>query len=731
MNYLILNIHGLFRGKELELGRNSDTGGQTKYVLEFGKALGQKSISNNIYIFTRLIDDRRFSSDYALKEEKIGKNIKIIRIRCGGKRYIKKEKLWNYLDEFVDNCLRFIKENSLSFDIIHSHYADAGYIAMELSKYLNIPFIHTGHSLGISKREKLLNSGMSMSRIESEYNISRRIKTENEIIQKALFIITSTDQEIEGQYKAYKNFKKGTFFVIPPGVDLDKFYPYYHNPAEGDLSVDESLEYEKLLQARQSIKMELSRFLVDPGKPIILTICRPERRKNIEGLIHAYGNDKELQHIANLAIFAGIRKDIREKEDKAENRILIDMLLLMDKYDLYGKMAIPKKHDFEYEIPELYRYTASINGVFVNSAFIEPFGLTLIEASASGLPIVSTNSGGPKDIVKKCNNGILVDVSNTENISKGIKSILVDMDKWREYSNNGIINTKKHFSWETHSKVLLSLLKEKGIEDSHIKPKSKNFSFESIKLKFQNFKFFIITDIDNTLIGDDNTYLQRLSEFLAENKMSIGFGIATGRNVESALLLLQNYNVPMPDLFITSVGSEIYYYFNGLVYTKGWESYIKRKWNPERIESCLDGLSFLKKQIDLRKFKISYYIDEYHSEKIDEIHRILKKEKLEYNMIITEMKMIDIIPKRASKYKAIKYLCDKWNIYPDNILIAGDSGNDKEMLKRMPKSVIVSNYQKELENLKKGKNVYFSKYPCSGALLDALFHYGFIGEKLI
>jgi hypothetical protein len=67
--------------------------------------------------------------------------------------------------------------------------------------------------------------------------------------------------------------------------------------------------------------------------------------------------------MANLAIFAGIRKDISKMEDN-ERAVLTEILLLMDKYDPYGKIAIPKKHDFETVVPELYRLAAEKGGVF-------------------------------------------------------------------------------------------------------------------------------------------------------------------------------------------------------------------------------------------------------------------------------------------------------------------------------------------------------------------------------
>ncbi len=80
---------------------------------------------------------------------------------------------------------------------------------------------------------------------------------------------------------------------------------------------------------------------------------------------------------------------------------LNDILIAIDRFDLYGKVAYPKHHHPN-DIPVLLRMAASSQGVFVNPALTEPFGLTLIEAAASGLPIVATEDGGPSDIIKTC-----------------------------------------------------------------------------------------------------------------------------------------------------------------------------------------------------------------------------------------------------------------------------------------------------------------------------------------
>ena len=380
----MFSIHGLLRSTNLEMGRDADTGGQIKYVIELANALSRSSKVRRVDLFTRLIADKNVSEDYSNPLEVVNEKFRIVRIQCGGRKYIRKELLWPHLDEFIDKTVKFIKSNKAVPDIVHGHYADAGYVAMQLSEIFAIPFVFTGHSLGNPKKQKLLNDEMKEDDIIKRYKIDRRIATEESILKEAELIIASTNQEVEEQYGMYDNKSIPEYRVVPPGIDIEKFYPYYHD------MVQEIPRDEMAIHAHASVLQELNRFFLQPDKSLILALCRPDKRKNIAGLIEAFGEDLELQAMANLAIFAGIRKDIHSKEEN-EREVLTEMLLLMDKYDLYGKMAIPKKHDFELEVPELYRIASEKRGVFVNIALTEPFGLTLLEASASGLPILATD----------------------------------------------------------------------------------------------------------------------------------------------------------------------------------------------------------------------------------------------------------------------------------------------------------------------------------------------------
>ncbi len=715
----MFSIHGLVREKNMELGRDADTGGQVLYVVELARHLSRRDDVARVDLMTRLVSDKTVSADYAEPVCRVNEKFRIIRIQCGGKKYIRKELLWPHLDEYADKTIQFIKQEKKIPDIVHGHYADAGYVASQLAQLFNIGFIFTGHSLGRQKKARLLSDGMKEADIIKKYKIDRRIYAEEDILKTCDLIVASTNQEVEQQYGAYvDHHMPPRFSVIPPGIDVERFYPYYYD------NVTEEVRHEEELFARASVLEELNRFFTYPDKPLILALSRPDKRKNISGLIRAYGEDRELSSMANLAVFAGIRKDITDKEEN-EREVLTMMLLSMDKYDLYGRMAIPKKHDFEFEVPELYRIAAEKKGVFVNVALTEPFGLTLIEAASSGLPIVATSDGGPRDIVENCKNGLLVDPLDSRAISQAIKKIITSNDIWKRYSRNGVMNVRRYYTWDSHAdrymKEVRKTIQESGKTGIDVaRPR------DAIGQRIMGLDYFLVCDIDNTLIGDDNSRLKDLVEIIRKNRSRFGFGVATGRTVRSAVDYLKKMGVCFPDIIISSVGAELYY-GRKLQFSQGWATHISKGWDRKKIVELLRGLSFLKYQEEetQREFKVSYDMAP-GRDRLARVHNTLLKNKCRYNLIYSHNQYLDILPYRASKGKAIRYLGYKWQIPLANFLVCGDSGNDEEMLKGDIKGVIVGNYSPELKALKGSRDIYFAGAACAGGIIEGLEHYQFV-----
>lgn len=701
---LLISVHGLIRGEHLELGVDADTGGQCTYVLDLAKALAEHPQVGKVDLMTRLIEDPDVSPDYAQPEEQLSDKARIIRFPCGPKRYMRKETLWPHLDQMVDRCLHYLRQQGRLPDVIHSHYADAGYVGRQLSMLLGIPQVHTGHSLGKPKQDRLLSSGRKAANIEKQFNFERRIAEEQALIRHASMIVTSTRQEVELQYGMYTRPDPKRFRVIPPGTDTSRFSPPGRRP------ISETVEH------------SISRFLENPKKPMILCICRPEVRKNIKGLITAYGNNPALQKRANLVLVAGSRDNIRDLE-KSQAAVLNELLLDIDTYDLWGKVAIPKNHAQE-DVPDIYRMAAKSRGIFINAAFTEPFGLTLLEAAACGLPVIAPDDGGPRDILANCHHGLLVDTLNSEAIGEALLSALTEKARWRKWSKSGVINVKRHYTWAGHVnkyvKEIRSLLRRqrKNLRKQHI-------ALHSGKSPIPLAQHAFITDIDNTLLGRRDGQ-EALVKWLIENVGYTIFGIATGRPLESAIDILRKNRIPIPDVLITSVGSEIHYGI-GRIPDIGWANHIRHLWRRDDVLKAMQDIPGIHLQADenQREFKISYVVNPNKMPPVEKVRQHLREQGLHAQVIYSHSEFLDLLPIRASKGHAIRYLSYKWGLPLASFLVSGDSGNDTEMLIGDTMAVVVGNYSEDLSPLKGMPRIYFAEATHANGILEGMQHYKF------
>ncbi len=699
---LLISVHGLIRYPDMELGRDADTGGQTKYVLELLQALSEHPEVGRVDLLTRQIFDGKVANDYSQAFDAIAPDCNIIRLPCGPRRYLRKEVLWNHLDSFTDQALQYIRRVGKIPDVIHSHYADAGYVGTTLSGYLGVPHIFTGHSLGRLKAQRLMEKGTPQQQIESRFNITRRIEAEEETLSNASFVVASTAQEIEEQYSLYDHYRPERMLVINPGLNLSQFYP----PKRND-------NYD-------TINTELSRFLKDKNKPMILALSRPDEKKNIETLIRAYAETPHLREQANLVLVIGNRDDIQSME-KGPREVISRILYLIDLYDLYGSVAYPKTHNSN-DIPNYYRLASKTKGVFINPAISEPFGLTLIEAAASGLPVIATQDGGPRDILASCNNGLLINPLDTEGIGMALLDTLSNPKQWMRWAKNGLQGVQKHFSWEGHIKKYLKAVHKKLNYQQNL-PK-----VLPQKCRLPTAHRLLICDIDNTLLGDKDA-LSELMNILATTSCRVGFGVATGRNIESTLQILEEWNIPIPDLLITSVGSEIHY-DGGRIQDHNWSSHISPRWNTLAAQQTVEENYALNLQdpSSQRPHKISYLVSPEEMPNKRDMLREFRKKDLATKLIYSHNAYLDILPARASKGMAVHYIALKWGISLNHILVAGDSGNDEEMLMGDCLGVVVGNYSSELEKLRGSENVYFAEKAYARGIIEAIEHYNFIDD---
>ncbi len=677
MFVLHVALQGCLRGNNVEYGLTTDTGGHIRYLLDLVDACKDQPQAERIVIATRAFEG--FGDDYIRAVESVDETTSIVRFRTTRAGYLAKEDLHTELESFSNALIEYIVEGGIRPDMLHAHYADAAVVAARIEDALGIPFLFTGHSLGKVKQKALPSCLLNGS-------FAKRIAAEELALARASLVIASSRDEAELQYKDYENYDPGKIRVLPPGSDLKAFCGAASSPA---------------------VEQEMTRFLVEPDKPVILAIARPVAKKNLAGLIEAYGQSDTLQAAANLVIVAGSREDIDALEaDMAAN--LRELLRLIDLYDLYGKVAYPKSHRGE-DIPAYYAYARDRRGVFVNPAFNEPFGLTLLEAAAAGLPLVATDSGGPNDIIETCGNGLLVDPRDATGIADALLRIFRDAEMWDRFSASGD-KAVKAYDWKRH------VTRYHGLVHDIAYPQD---------LPTQRAIQLLVSDIDNTLVGSV-PHLHAFGNWRRVQE-NLAFGVATGRSFHSAMAVLEQQDVPRPEVMITSVGSEIYTLSeNGVSYEldEGWLKTIAANWQRSAVERVLRGVSGLVPQAPLeqRDFKLSYFSDGNHAT-VERVRAALQNAGVLASVIHSHRRYLDILPIKASKGTAVDHVRRRYGLPESSVFVAGDSGNDIEMLKAIPQSIIVANYSDNLGKLPALKHSYIASSTHAAGIIEGVLHF--------
>ena len=704
---LHLHLHGLFRSHDLELGRDPDTGGQTTYVLELARALAARPEVERVEVVTRLIQDRRVSADYAQPSEPLAPGATIRRLAFGPRRYLRKELLWPHLDELADALAETLLAQPRLPDWIHAHYADAGYVGALLRRRLGIPLVFAGHSLGREKRRRLLAAGLEGAQIDSQYSMARRIDAEELALAHSNLVVTSTHQELNEQYARYGRFRAEQARVIPPGVDTRQFHP----PQAG---ADEA-----------AVEQLMAPFLRDPAKPPLLAICRADPRKNIPALVEVFGRSERLRQQHNLVLVLGCRDDPRQLE-KAQREVLQQVFELVDRYDLYGHVAYPKQHQRR-QIPDIYRWAARLGGVFVNPALTEPFGLTLLEAAACGLPVVATDDGGPRDILRRCQNGLLVDVSDLDALQSAVEESLADSTRWRRWRDNGIEAVSRQYSWDAHATHYLGEALASAHQAASWRPALWFRQGEASSTLVP--QRLLVLDLDASLATPDPSSLAELRRRLSQEE-DLALAVCTGRGYKAARQRYNELHLPDPCLWITQSGTEIHTLTPaGEMPDHHWQRHIGRRWDRSAVERAMAELGTrLRRQPegDQGPFKVSYILEEPDQGIIPLVRQTLRSHGLLARPHLFQHWYLDVLPLTASKTEALRYVALRWQLPLTSILVEASQQGDGELLRGLPLGVVPDDHDPSLDALRSHRRVFFSSRPQAWGLLEGLEHHRFL-----
>lgn len=664
-------LGGCLKPPPIAFGLTGDTGGHLTYVWGAAAALADRDDVTDVEIVTRLIDDERTGPPYAVPHECCAAKLSITRIATADTRYLSKNEAARDRAAFTAALIADLERRSVLPDIVHAHFADAAEVAVALRDRFAIPFVFTAHSLGIDKARCGLRDAAMQT----------RIALEDRAIAGADAIIASSRDEAERQLMAYPSVDAARIHRVPPGAVIDT------TPTP--------------CTARAAAL--LAPFLRDPDRPMILAIARPVHKKNLAALIDMFAGNAGLRARANLVIVAGLRDAPCSGEDE-QRAVIADLLERLDRHDLYGILALPKRHE-QADIPALYALARQSGGVFVNPALTEPFGLTLTEAAHHGLPVVATCHGGASDIVAEMGHGLVADPLDQEAFACTIARLLGDRPAWQTASTNGRTRARQ-WDWHRYADRFVAIAR------SVIAPVA----------RVDTGRELLLCDIDNTLTGC-RVGAEELIGRIAREPLRL-FGIASGRSVQEAQRILDEWGYPMPRLFITSVGSEIYWADGDRLIGDGdYAGYIAAGWQPDAITDILSDWPGLAAQapVEQRRFKLSWFADD--AGVATRIRTRLARECIAARVIFSHGRFLDIVPERSGKSGAMRWAAARMGIELASVYAAGDSGNDFDMLEACPNAMLVANHSAELAPLLGRANVHVATRIHAGGvveLLDAL-----------
>ncbi len=407
---MMISTHG-YVSAEPEFGL-PDTGGQVVYLLELSKTLARLGFRVDIYT-------RRFEKQPAM--EAVSDGVRILRQPCGGRDFIPKETLCEYIPEWVANVRDYIRGKKLGYAFINSHYWDAGLAGQSLSNQLEIPHLHTPHSLGAWKRENMDGPPVELER---KYNFARRIRDERYIYTQSNVLIATTSQQRDIMRNDEYDVPGEKIKVIPPGYDDTRFYPVSN-------------------ATRATLKRELR-----IEGPLVLALGRMAHNKGYDLLIQSMPAIVKRVPEARLLLAVG-STDPTEAETQQVNGL----------HRIVNSLGIEKSvlfHDYisDEDLADYYRAA----DVFALSSRYEPFGMTAVEAMACGTPTVVTTEGGLWELINWGNDALYENPFEPEAFGYAIASILKHPRVAQQLARAGSQTARARFTWTGIAQQVLNLI---------------------------------------------------------------------------------------------------------------------------------------------------------------------------------------------------------------------------------------------------------------------------------
>ncbi|MEQ9459682.1 MAG: glycosyltransferase [Phycisphaeraceae bacterium] len=403
---LMISVHGYVAGTP-QLG-TPDTGGQVVFVLELAKRF--RRLGYKVDLLTR-----RFERQPAV--DRISDGLRVVRIPFGGPKFIRKEDMHDHIADFVTNTLAWVRENKLQYEVVNSHYWDAGWSGQRIAEELEVPHVHTPHSLGSWKRKGMKDAGQ---KVDDGYRFDERIDKEFLVYRNCDHVIATTDQQVDILEADYA-VPNEHMTMIPPGIDEARFMP------------------------AQPARLAAIRKRLGFNEHDVYAVGRVATNKGYDLLIRSLPYLRQVLPKARVVIAAGANSERDRKK--------VNQLKEIAKGEGVARHIKWRGYVPDGELADHYRAAS----VFAMCSRYEPFGMTAIEAMACGTPTVVTVHGGLHEVINYGTHALYADPKQPYMYAAALASPMLYPQLGQRLSIEGARFARRQFGWTGIAKRTLTI----------------------------------------------------------------------------------------------------------------------------------------------------------------------------------------------------------------------------------------------------------------------------------